>query len=296
MKERHLALIVEDDSATAADLTEILKSLDCDSMVANNKKDALALLAGNTFCFVLLDLQIKGDADSIKGHTEHGHSLLRAIRKANLDHPECSYWLPILIVSGFAREADAAVDVMKDGASDVIQKPLKGRNVSEAIHRELVKSGRLSHDLCGSKPKRRSPRTGKGVTLAIPGDRDRRRIRIAVNEIPIPLPEKSLKVLLHLMVAHVTGALVHKRTLGAKGDQGLKDISRLRQELKPALEDGVEIIKTDYHGNFSLTENVTIGNCDVDKLTSIGDRQISALAAQLRNELEARQPEPEGTP
>jgi DNA-binding response OmpR family regulator len=185
---------------------------------------------------------------------------------------------------------------MKDGASDVIHKPFRSRDVSGTIQRELAKSGRLTHDLCITKPRAFRHHAGKGVVLAIPGERDRRRIRIAVNEMTIPLPEKSLKVLLHLMVAHVTGALVHKSTLGAKGDQGFKDISRLRQELKPALEDGVDIIKTDYHGNFSLTENVTIGNCDVDKLTSIGDRQISALAAQLRNELEARQPKSEGTP
>jgi ActR/RegA family two-component response regulator len=117
MNKRHIALIVEDDKETADDLRDILQSFDCDSVVVQNREDALVALQNNSFCFVLLDLQIKGAADSIKGHIEHGKGLLRKIREKYGDHHGTAFWLPVLIVSGFAREVDEAVDVMKDGAS-----------------------------------------------------------------------------------------------------------------------------------------------------------------------------------
>ena len=123
MSGKHRALVVEDDRPTAEDLAEILKSLDCDSVIADNKHGALAELQAGAFCFVLLDLEIKLEPGSIKGHTEHGNSLLREIRQAHADHPGRCHWLPILIVSGFAREMLATLEVMKDGANDVILEP-----------------------------------------------------------------------------------------------------------------------------------------------------------------------------
>src|SRR5216117_856030 len=123
MKTRHIALIVEDDKETAEDLVEILRSTECDSVIVDNHEDALSTLQSKSFCLILLDLQIKSASDSIKGHVEHGRALLRKIRQAHGDHNGIPFWLPVLIVSGFAREADEAVEVMKNGASDVIQKP-----------------------------------------------------------------------------------------------------------------------------------------------------------------------------
>ena len=96
----------------------------------DNREDALAALQNKSFCLILLDLQIKSAADAIKGHVEHGKALLRKIREKYGDHNGTAFWLPVLIVSGFAREVDEAVDVMKDGASDVIQKPLENQQVS----------------------------------------------------------------------------------------------------------------------------------------------------------------------
>ena len=86
MKERHISLIVEDDHETAQDLVEILRSIDCDSVVVDNREDALAQLRNNSFCLILLDLEIRGDADSIKGHVEYGRALLRDIREKHHDH------------------------------------------------------------------------------------------------------------------------------------------------------------------------------------------------------------------
>ncbi len=54
MTQRHLVLIVEDDAETASDLHQILLSLDCDSIVADNRKRALEELRKKSFCLVLL--------------------------------------------------------------------------------------------------------------------------------------------------------------------------------------------------------------------------------------------------
>jgi DNA-binding response OmpR family regulator len=282
MKERHTALVVEDDSETAEDLVEILQSIDCDSVVADNRESATVALQDTSFCLVLLDLQIKSAADSIKGHVEHGKALLRNIREVHGEHNGAAFWLPVLIVSGFAREVDEAVEVMRDGASDVIQKPLDSRHVSERIRQALHASGRETHDLCHEPPSTQCFDLKHGVVVAIPGDRVGRRTRVTIASKPVDLTDASLRVLMHLMVAQRNGEPVNKVDLGATADQGFKGISILRNELKSVLS-GVNIIKNYYHGDYSFDNNVTIGECAIDKLLEIGDRTISSLAMQLQN-------------
>lgn len=294
MTGRHLALIVEDDVMIAEDLAEILKSFACDSVIANNKSDALAAIQSNALCCILLDLEIKLEPSSIKGHTEHGHSLLREIRKMHSDHAGLCYSLPVVIVSGFAREASAAIEVMKDGADDVIQKPFNAREVSDRVRGALERSGRATHDLCGEKLGAQDADGGDNVVLAIPGDQDRRRTRVLVGSTRIMLTNSSLKLLLQLMVAHEEGQVVHKRALGASDDHGFKGVSVLREALKPALPSGVDIIGNDYHGNYYLVDGVRISGCDSEKIAKVGDIKIFELAEQLRQLLDSRVPKSEG--
>jgi DNA-binding response OmpR family regulator len=282
MKERHIALVIEDDKETAEDLAEILLSIDCDSVVVDNRGDALVELQNKSFCLILLDLQIKSAADSIKGHVEHGRALLRNIRAKHGDHTGAAFWLPVLILSGFAREVSEAVEVMKDGASDVIQKPLDRQQVSERIRRAFQASGRPTHERCHEPPPAQRLSLKEGIVIAIPGDRIGRRTRVNIAGKPVELTDNSLKVLLHLMAGKQKGSLVHKRDLGAAEDQGFKGISILRNELKGVLGN-VDIIKNHYHGNYSFEANVIIGECAVDKLCEIGDKTISCLATQLQH-------------
>lgn len=283
MKQRHIALIVEDDRETAEDLVEILSSIDCDTVVADNREAALAEFRNKSFCLILLDLQIKRTPDSIRGHVEHGKALLRNIRAKHHDHNGTAFCLPVLIISGFARERDEAVDVMKDGASHVIHKPFESRQVSERVRQALEDSGRQVHDRCHLPPQTQSPNLKDGIVIAIPGDRIGRRTRVTIEAKTIELPDSALKVLLHLMVAQRRGEPVNKRDMGATEDQGFKGISMLRNELKPILG-GVEIIKNHYHGDYSFEPRVTIGDCAVDKLLQIGDKSISDLAKLLQNQ------------
>lgn len=283
MKERHISLVVEDDHETAQDLVEILRSVDCDSVVVDNREDALAQLRNNSFCLILLDLEIRGDADSIKGHVEYGRALLRDIREKHHDHNGTAFWLPVLVVSGFARERDEALGLMKDGANDVIQKPLKPAQVSEGIRQALQASGRKTHSHCGEMPKQLL-NVKDGVVIAIPGNRIGRRTRVTVASKSVEITDKSLKVLLHLMIAQQKGRHVHKIDLGATSDQGFKGVSILRHELKPVVGD-VDIIKNHYHGLYSFEPNVIIGECAITKLLEIGDTTITDLAKLLQSQV-----------
>jgi DNA-binding response OmpR family regulator len=281
MANRHRALIVEDDEATVEDLVEVLRSLDFDHVAVASFEEATQVLRGSPFCVILLDLQIKRSPDAIKGHVEHGNALLRDIRQMYPEHTGRSFWLPVIVVSGFARELSAAVDVMKDGAGDIVHKPLKSREVSDAVRRALERSGRVTHECCGPTPPEPAARSNTDVLLAIPGDRIGRRTRVTVGQQSLALTGGSLRILLHLIVAKREGAGVHKVDLGAKADQGFKGISLLREALRPALPREVDIIGNDYHGTYTLARNVVIGDCDIDKLRAIGDRVISDLADKL---------------
>jgi DNA-binding response OmpR family regulator len=281
MKKRHIALIVEDHEDTAADLVQILRSIDCDSIVVDNGKEALAALQKKTFCLVLLDLHIKSDSDSNKGHVEHGRGVLRKIREKYSDHNGIAFWLPVLVVSGFACDIDQAVDIMKDGASDLVQKPFQSQGLSERIRQALHAAERQTHEQCHEPPKR-SVNLKSGIVIAIPGDRvGGRRTRVTIADKSVNLTDASLKMLLHLMVAKRNGKRVNKIDMGAKVGDGLRGISVLRNELKQILGD-VAIIKSLYHGDYTLVDEVTIGECAVDQLIKIENRDISDLAKLLR--------------
>jgi DNA-binding response OmpR family regulator len=277
---KHVGLIVEDDPAIAEDLAEVLRSLDYEFVAVDNKRDALAALQNNPFCFILLDLHIKLDGESIRGHFEHGRSLLREIRGMYSDHPHAGYSLPILVVSGHAREVDTAVDVMRGGADDVIQKPIRGGAVSNAVKVCLERSGRATHELCATLAVRHAD-PAQGFVLSIPGTRSGRRTRVMIGTRTADLPNRSLRVLLHLVAAKLSGRTVHKTDLGARDDQGFKGVSELRDDLKPALPDGANIIANLYHGHYRLTDEVTIGPCDVAALIAIDEAPITELAREI---------------
>jgi CheY-like chemotaxis protein len=281
MTGRHRVLVVEDDPATAEDLADLLGAIDCDPVIVDNKRDALAALQHKAICLAVFDLQIKLERDSIKGHTEAGRSLIRDARRMYPAHTGACYRLPILVVSGYAREVESAVEVMKDGADDVIQKPLDSREVSRSVRQALERSGRASHEACATMPAR-SPSPAGAFVLSIPGDRESRRTRILIGATGVNLPDSSLRILLRLIVGKVLGEKVHKTELGSRTDQGFRGISVLREALRPALGEGTDIIENDHQGHYWLADEVTLGDCDHDKLIAIGDHQISALAERLR--------------
>ena len=282
MSSRHNVLIVEDDAAAAEDLAEIVSSLNCESVVTDNHREAQQLLEQSAFCLVLLDLEIKAERDSIKGHTAHGKALLREIRNTLGGNRGVTFWTPVIIVSGQANEIDAAIAmVATEGADDVIRKPFFSlEDVVRRITGAIDSAGRKTHDHCeaatAGKPGKKTTRT-----LRITGVSYGPRAEVLINEVATRLTVSAMKILLRLAIAQRRGDMVHKSILGAKLDEGFKAISRLREQLRPALGQEDDIVANDHQGRYSLKPDVVIIGCDTAALKSLRDMEIDGLATEL---------------
>jgi CheY-like chemotaxis protein len=269
---KHVALIVEDDEATAEDFAEVLKSLNCEFVITANKADAVEAIKTRPFCFVLLDLQIRQDRAAIKDHPEHGRSFLKELRDGA--HGTSVAKTPVVVVSGHAGDWETLADLMRHGgADDVLRKPAKG----------LEKRGQATHDLCTKRVLESD--ASQSLVLAIPGSRSKQRTRVTLGARHADLPNATLRVLLALVVGKLEGKHVHKRELGGRDDEGFKGATDLRDDLRPALPDGVDgewIVVNEYHGMYHLADEVTIGDCAIDDLVAIGDAAITKLARQIQ--------------
>src|SRR5689334_3636615 len=123
MPAPYRALIVEDDERNASDLSEILRTIDCESVVARSKEEALTLLEKQLPCIILLDLQIPRTKRGLKGESAVGISLLEDIRRLFGGRLRRESWIPVVVISGHAGEIEDVVELMKLDADDVIQKP-----------------------------------------------------------------------------------------------------------------------------------------------------------------------------
>lgn len=277
---RHVALIVEDDEATAEDFAEVLKSLNCDFVITPNKADAVEAIKARPFCFILLDLQIRLDRAAIKDHPEHGRSFLKELR--NGTHGSSVGNTPVVVISGHAGDWETLADLMRHGgADDVIRKPAKALEVSRAILECLEKRGQATHDLCAT---RLLADASHELVLAIPGIRAKQRTRVTLGARHADLPNATLRVLLALIVGKLEGKHVHKRELGGRDDEGFKGTTDLRNGLRSALPDGRDgewIVVNEYHGMYHLADEITIGHCAIETLVAIDDDEISKLARQI---------------
>lgn len=153
MGGRHVALLVEDEPEMAAELGELLASLGHDHIHAASKEDAEQLVERGEFCYVLLDLQIKADADSIKAHVEAGQTLLEFIRERySRRNDRDKHRLQVLVMSGHAKEHHYVVKALQEGADDFITKPVSESTppFKDKICEALRRSGREKHERCAA--------------------------------------------------------------------------------------------------------------------------------------------------
>ena len=147
----HKALIVEDERDMAIEIADLLQSMGYDHATVDNLADARRLLGVGGFCFVLLDLQIKAEKCSIRPRVEAGMTFLRELRQK---HPRRScndmHLLPVIVVSGHAKEHEDIVRAFQAGANDFVRKPLGqfGQDLSAKITACLDRSGRRDHSAC----------------------------------------------------------------------------------------------------------------------------------------------------
>lgn len=147
----HTALIVEDERDMAIEIGDLLQSMGYCHMAVDNLADARRMLDEGEFCFVLLDLQIKAEKFSIRPRVEAGMTFLRELRQK---HPRRSdsdmHLLPVIVVSGHAKEHEDIVRAFQAGANDFVRKPLGqfGQDLSGKIAACLERAGRHSHVAC----------------------------------------------------------------------------------------------------------------------------------------------------
>jgi DNA-binding NtrC family response regulator len=128
-------LVVDDEKNIRLTIAQSLAGEAVTVETAVNAEEALEKLQQQAFDLVLLDVRLPG-IDGVEA--------LRRIRK---DHPQ----LPVLMLSANSA-VDQAVEAMRCGALDFIQKPFAPREIREAVDRALKRS-----DSGGAAPRESAP-------------------------------------------------------------------------------------------------------------------------------------------
>jgi PAS domain S-box-containing protein len=135
---RHTVLVVDDDSQIVRIMAEILSRDDCDVVTAPNAEHAIAQLAQNLPCMILLDVEMPG---------MNGFALCRRIK-----HDPRTAHIPVALVSSRAGEDDVNAGIAA-GAVDYIKKPFDMDEVRMRVrmqirlHEALVEQQRLHEHL-----------------------------------------------------------------------------------------------------------------------------------------------------
>lgn len=280
-RARHVALLVEDDLEMAKGIGELLASIGHDHVHAATLEAAEQLVDEAEFCYALLDLEIKPNADSIGAHVEAGESLRNLLRQRYPHRNEAgAHRLPIIMLSAHS-EARYVIRAFRDQVDDYITKPI-GDNFKDDIESALRKAGREKHEHCAQITRRaRADAPPEVLTqttsrISISGRQVGQRYEICVDGAVSTLPHNAFVLLLRLIVGTLgeRDGWVHKDDLGA-GD-GSKAISRLRQELSKT----PIVIDNDGGGRYRL-QSVEIEKIDTVELEAL-DATIAKLAAKIR--------------
>jgi putative two-component system response regulator len=123
-------LIVDDEPVIREVLLERLESAGYHCQVAKNSKEALALIASQSFSLILSDISMPGG---------DGISMLRRIKST---HPN----LDVVMLTGVV-DVDTAIRAMRLGASDYLSKPFNLDEVVLTIERALEKRRLINENL-----------------------------------------------------------------------------------------------------------------------------------------------------
>jgi DNA-binding NtrC family response regulator len=118
------ALIADDDKNIRHVLKETLAAIPLDVDTAEDGDVALKLLDNHSYCVLLLDLRMPG---------MDGIEVLRRVRDI---HPE----LPVILLTAHGT-IDVAVEAMKLGAIDFLQKPFDPDQLRQLVKRVLARHG-----------------------------------------------------------------------------------------------------------------------------------------------------------
>src|SRR5512136_776721 len=119
MKDKSV-LIVDDEKNIRLTLSQALEILEVETDTAADGEEALAKLKEKEFGLILLDLKMPG---------MDGMEVLRRIREIRPD-------IRIIILTAYGT-VESAVEAMKLGAADFIQKPFAAEEIRELVSRVL---------------------------------------------------------------------------------------------------------------------------------------------------------------
>lgn len=120
-----MLLIIDDDIAVCTSLSLLVRKEGFDAAIAQNPEDALTILKRHAVSLVLLDMNFSNDTTG-----EDGLELLQQIK---LLQPT----LPVILITGWAT-IDLAVQGMKLGAADFINKPWQNAHLMQSVRTALA--------------------------------------------------------------------------------------------------------------------------------------------------------------
>jgi DNA-binding NtrC family response regulator len=120
-----MLLIIDDDIAVCTSLSLLVRKEGFDVAIAQNPEDALNILRTHIVSLVLLDMNFSNDTTG-----QDGLELLQQLKILN---PA----LPVILITGWAT-IDLAVQGMKLGAADFINKPWQNAHLMQSIRTTLA--------------------------------------------------------------------------------------------------------------------------------------------------------------
>jgi DNA-binding NtrC family response regulator len=118
-------LVADDDPRILTTLKLLLKSQNYQVVTVSSPAELLAVLARRSFSVTLIDLNYQDDTTSGK----EGLRLIGQIRDLDED-------MPIVVMTGYS-SVDIAVEVMKQGATDFVQKPWKNERLLNILQAQV---------------------------------------------------------------------------------------------------------------------------------------------------------------
>lgn len=142
-------IVVEDDRDTAEEIAEYLSSHQLGVDVVDSGSECLNILIGNQDIDVIVSDLYLPDISGI--------DIFRAVRSEFPFMP----WLQFIMITGHA-EVDVAVDSLRLGATDFLQKPVDGAALVHAVTRAVIRASQIRRGPSATAP--------HAATLALPTD------------------------------------------------------------------------------------------------------------------------------
>lgn len=130
--EAQSVLIVDDEKNIRLTLSQALEALELQTDTAVNGEEALAKLGNKPFGLILLDLKMPG---------MDGMEVLRRVREARPD-------IKVIIITAYGT-IGSAVEAMRLGAVDFIQKPFAPKDIRELVRKVVDRDALAAEEAQG---------------------------------------------------------------------------------------------------------------------------------------------------